>query len=167
MRALVADGRAGEALHGYDDLATRLRDDLGTTPGRETAELHVSVLRDAAPPAEPPAAVPVADGSTAAARPRARARPRRTRLGRGWARPARRLLLVEGEAGIGKTRFLDAVADLAAATGGRVLRGRCHPSERSMFLQPFVDALRPVAARPRPRPPWRRSCATTPLRGCR
>ena len=54
------------------------------------------------------------------------------------------LLLVEGEAGIGKTRLLDAVADFAAATGGRVLRGRCHPAERSLFLQPYVDALRPA-----------------------
>ena len=36
------------------------------------------------------------------------------------------------------------MADLAAATGGRVLRGRCHPAERSLFLQPFVDALRPA-----------------------
>ena len=55
-----------------------------------------------------------------------------------------RLLLVEGEAGIGKTRLLDAVADLATSTGGLVLRGRCHPAERSLFLQPFVDALRPA-----------------------
>ena len=33
----------------------------------------------------------------------------------------------------------------ASATGGLVLRGRCHPAERSLFLQPFVDALRPAA----------------------
>ena len=25
-----------------------------------------------------------------------------------------------------------------------MLRGRCHPAERSLFLQPYVDALRPV-----------------------
>ena len=27
-----------------------------------------------------------------------------------------------------------------------MLRGRCHPAERSLFLQPFVDALRPALA---------------------
>ena len=37
-------------------------------------------------------------------------------------------------------------AELCAATGGAVVRGRCHPAERSLFLQPFVDALRPALA---------------------
>ncbi len=36
------------------------------------------------------------------------------------------------------------MAALAEDTGGLVLTGRCHPAERSLFLQPFVDALRPV-----------------------
>ena len=54
------------------------------------------------------------------------------------------LVLVEGVGGIGKTRLLDATADLAEAGGGLVLRARCHPAERSLFLQPYVDALRPV-----------------------
>ena len=54
------------------------------------------------------------------------------------------LVLVDGVGGIGKTRLLDATRDLAESTGGLVLRGRCHPAERSLFLQPYVDALRPV-----------------------
>ena len=39
-------------------------------------------------------------------------------------------------------------ADLAASTGGLVLRSRCHPTERSLFLQPYVDALRPALLPP-------------------
>ena len=50
------------------------------------------------------------------------------------------LVLVDGVGGIGKTRLLDATGDLAESTGGLVLQGRCHPAERSLFLQPFVDA---------------------------
>ena len=142
MRALVADGRAAAALTAYDDLAARLREDLGTTPDRETGDLHLSVLREAALPAESPAGHHVE-------RPLLVGRePELAQVERAWAGLASpdqpRLLLVEGEAGIGKTRLLDAVADLATSTGGRVLRGRCHPAERSLFLQPFVDALRPV-----------------------
>ena len=142
MRALVADGRAAAALTAYDDLVARLREDLGTTPDHETADLHLSVLREAALPAEAPATHHV-DRPLLVGREHELAQAERAWAG--LASPGRpRLLLVEGEAGIGKTRLLDAVTDLAAATGGRVLRGRCHPAERSLFLQPFVDALRPV-----------------------
>ncbi|MFD0472360.1 hypothetical protein ACFQ0B_31715 [Nonomuraea thailandensis] len=35
---------------------------------------------------------------------------------------------------------------MAGATGGTVLRARCHEIERALFLQPFVDALRPRVA---------------------
>ena len=142
MRALVADGRASAALAAYDDLASRLREELGTSPDRESVDLHVSVLREADLPAEAPTRTPV-ERTLLVGREPELARAERAWAGLGAAStPA--LVLVEGEAGIGKTRFLDAVADLAAATGGRVLRGRCHPAERSLFLQPFVDALRPA-----------------------
>ena len=142
MRALVADGRASAALAAYDDLAARLREELGTSPDRESVDLHVSVLREADLPAEAPTRTAV-ERTLLVGREPELARAERTWAGLGAAgTPA--LVLVEGEAGIGKTRFLDAVADLAAATGGRVLRGRCHPAERSLFLQPFVDALRPA-----------------------
>ncbi len=142
MRALVADGRPSAALAAYDDLAGRLREELGTVPDRGTAAVHLAILREGRLPPED--------------RPRAELA-RAMLMGRdhelaaaqaAWAGVGAdqdgHLLLVEGEAGIGKTRLLDAVADLAAATGGSVLRGRCHPAERSLFLQPYIDALRPA-----------------------
>jgi len=142
MRALVADGRSTAALAAYDALARRLRDELGTAPDHDTADLHLAVLPEAPLPAEPPVTATVA-------RPALIGRDSELALiERAWARAgsgaAPTLVLVEGEAGIGKTRLLDAVADLAGRTGGCVLRGRCHPTERSLFLQPYVDALRPV-----------------------
>lgn len=142
MRALVADGRASRALAAYDELVERLREELGTAPDRETSELHLAVLREASLPPEAPTRAESGQRSLVG---------REAELAwveRAWAGLAdtdgTRLILVEGEAGIGKSRLLDAVADLSTATGGRVLRGRCHPAERSLFLQPFVDALRPV-----------------------
>ncbi len=142
MRALVADGRPSAALAAYGDLAGRLREELGTAPDRGTAAVHLAILREDSLPIEnrprgelARAVLMGRDDELAAAQ-------------AAWADVGAdqdgHLLLVEGEAGIGKTRLLDAVADLAAATGGRVLRGRCHPAERSLFLQPYVDALRPA-----------------------
>ena len=148
IRALVADGRTAAALSAFDSLAARLREELGTDADRETSALHLAVLREAAMPAEaPPERVPE--------RPALVGRePELARAEAAWAALADpagpRLLVVEGEAGIGKTRLLEAVGDIARSTGGRTLGGRCHPAERSLFLQPFLDALRPplLAASP-------------------
>ncbi len=141
MRALVADGRTAAALAAYDALAARLSDELGTDPDQVTAELHLAILRETSLPGE-------RSGESGLARPVLIGREGElASIERAWAAAGSDttpLLLVVGEAGIGKTRLLDAVADLAAGTGGRVLRGRCHPTERSLFLQPYVDALRPV-----------------------
>ena len=116
-----------------------------------TTRLHLAILREEPLPAEKHGEPldPV------------RQRPRRPRpslvgrevevaaLDRSWAAAEGRvrsgwLVLLEGQGGIGKTRLLDAVADLAESSGGLVLRGRCHPAERSLFLQPYADALRPT-----------------------
>ncbi|MBF4769480.1 AAA family ATPase [Nocardioides agariphilus] len=142
MRALVADGRASGALAVYDDLAGRLREELGSAPGRETSGLHLAVLREASLPTEQPSRHP-AERALLLGRD-----PEIAVVERAWAGLAsangERLLLVAGEAGIGKSRLLDALSQMCASTGGQVLRGRCHPAERSLFLQPFVDALRPA-----------------------
>ena len=97
MRAHAANGTPPAALTAYDDLARRLRADLGTDPETGTRELHLALLRGLAPPAE---------GSRAAGRAR---RPqlvgRETELGLVddlWARAgegAGSLVLIEGAGG--------------------------------------------------------------------
>ena len=47
------------------------------------------------------------------------------------------MVLIAGEAGIGKTRLAQAVAELAGATGAMVVQARCYEAERSLFLQPL------------------------------
>ena len=49
MRAQVADGSVAAALSAYDELAGRLREDLGIDPAAETARLHLAILREEAP----------------------------------------------------------------------------------------------------------------------
>jgi len=139
--ALVRDGRQTAALEQYAGLAARLADELGTDPDPETQRLHVTILRGEQP-----------------GRPPARASARRTGalvgreeevglLDRAWSaassgKPS--LILVAGIPGIGKTRLLEEVSSLATSSGGLVLATRCRPGERSLFLQPFVEVLRPV-----------------------
>jgi len=45
MNALAREGNTAEALRVYDDLRTRLRDDLGVAPSTQTQELHKQLLR--------------------------------------------------------------------------------------------------------------------------
>ncbi|OZM71277.1 AfsR family transcriptional regulator [Amycolatopsis antarctica] len=45
MRALYLAGRPNEALAAFEDLRTRLRDELGADPAPELVELHQAVLR--------------------------------------------------------------------------------------------------------------------------
>ncbi len=57
------------------------------------------------------------------------------------------LVMIIGEAGIGKTALAENLGAQAAETGATVLRTRCYEAERSLFLQPIVEALAPVVAR--------------------
>ena len=53
------------------------------------------------------------------------------------------VVLVEGEAGIGKTRLATEFLDWAIAQGADVLRGQAFESNRRLAYQPFIEALRP------------------------
>ncbi len=53
------------------------------------------------------------------------------------------VVLLEGEAGIGKTRLASEFLDWAGAQGADVLRGQAFESNRGLSYQPFIDALRP------------------------
>ena len=54
--------------------------------------------------------------------------------------------MIVGEAGIGKTALAEFLAAEAAEDGATVLRTRCYETERSLFLQPIVEAIAPVVA---------------------
>jgi tetratricopeptide (TPR) repeat protein len=139
MQALVLDGRPAAALEAYQQLATRLADELGVDPDPDTQQLHVAILRGeelAAPEA----------ASTATETRLVGREPEVVTLDTAWAdasagRPS--LVLVAGVPGIGKTRLLTEATNLASRSGGLVLATSCRPGERSLFLQPYLDVLRP------------------------
>jgi DNA-binding SARP family transcriptional activator/tetratricopeptide (TPR) repeat protein len=141
MQLLVADGRTAAALDAYAALAARLADDLGTDPDPETQRLHLALLRAEKPTASRSTTSTGAEGVLVGREDEVRA------LDEAWARAGAghsRLVLVTGVAGIGKTRLLEESARLAEEGGGLVLAVRCHLGERSLFLEPYVEALRPV-----------------------
>ncbi|UGS36087.1 BTAD domain-containing putative transcriptional regulator [Capillimicrobium parvum] len=161
MEALAADGNVAEAMRVYDDLRVRLRDELGAAPAAEMQALHQRLL------AGESGRRAVAEQPPAAALPRRLSPPERSIfVARGrelevlrtaWndARAGtRRLVLVGGEPGIGKTRLAQEFAR-SAYLDGTVLYAACQ-EEALVPYQPFVvarplgrrlDAVRALAAR--------------------
>ena len=150
MSAATAAGEQAKALAAYEALRQRLGRELGADPAPQTRELHLAILREqdgglarsgsgrAAPPGRKPGAILLAG------------RDRESKeLREAWAAAAGGqpgLVTITGEAGIGKTTLAETLAAEAAEDGGTVLRTRCYETERSLFLQPIVEAIAPVAA---------------------
>jgi len=146
MTALVRAGQPARALEVYAGLREVLADELGTSPSTETEAAHVALLRDEPLPRldAGPAPAPGARDGDLVERDDELARLRTAWVAAATGHPG--VLLVVGEAGIGKTSLAEAFATEVGAAGGRVLRARCYEAERSLFLQPLVDALTPALA---------------------
>ena len=144
MEALYRNGEPGSALSAYEHLRTTLIDELGADPSPQTDALYLAILRmEPLPPpgslggAAPPPSAPAGQivGREAELR----------HLARCWERAAggeAAVLLVSGAAGSGKTVMCSEVARQAQATGGAALWATCYEAERSLFLQPILEAVR-------------------------
>ena len=154
LLSLYRSGRQSEALRRYREVRALLVEELGIDPGPALRALEIAILRqdDPAPRPEAPAPATPADVPL----PAWLQAPGDAFVGRGeelhavrasFARSAvgeRRLALVVGEPGIGKTRLLrEAARDLQEA-GALVLGGRC-AEEPLHVLQPFADAISRLA----------------------
>jgi DNA-binding SARP family transcriptional activator/tetratricopeptide (TPR) repeat protein len=148
MLAHARSGEPGRALAVFDALRTTLADALGVDPAPQTRELHLRILQEQ--PAEHLPQWPVPGVSRAGGTDEVVGRAAEVAaLTAAWAAAVESrsaLVLVTGEAGIGKTRLLEESVAIADRTGGRVLWARCYETERSLFLQPIVDALEPAVA---------------------
>jgi DNA-binding SARP family transcriptional activator len=157
MRLYGRQGRRGAALKQYQVCVGVLQRDLGAEPEAETRQLYQDLLRrpavgleasDArgdrrsrlartvgpAPPDLPAADTPLFGRQAELGRLRQVLED--ALLGHGH------IATVVGEAGIGKTRLVSALAADALARGCRVLIGHCHESDSILSFGPWVDACR-------------------------
>lgn len=154
-----AGDRAG-ALKEFELFRQHLTSELGVEPMPETMAVHEAILRDkalprpaqikteTAPPAHQLLQLPFAGRKTEMAS-----------LQNWWRDVARgqgRLLLVGGDAGVGKTRLMEEFARLAESQGGRVISGTTLPTTAVPY-QAMLAALRsalPMLPLPEIEPVW-------------
>jgi DNA-binding SARP family transcriptional activator/predicted ATPase len=135
MRLHALAGERARALRVYHTCATTLERELGVPPSEETRESYLA-LRSAEeePSGGGAGAVPFVG--------------RRDELKRcvGTYREAMdgraTVLLVRGEAGIGKTRLVEQLGMLCTRQGHAVVRARAYPGEGRLAYAPIVDWLR-------------------------
>jgi DNA-binding SARP family transcriptional activator len=157
MSASAAAGEPAKALVAYAGLRERLGDELGADPAPQTQQLHLAILReqDGERPDRRQASTrfggPEPSGRRRLSRPALVGRDAETTaLREAWGRAVAAdpgLVMIVGEAGIGKTALAEELAAEAGEDGATVLRTRCYEAERSLFLQPIVEAIAPVMTR--------------------
>ncbi|MFG2002154.1 BTAD domain-containing putative transcriptional regulator [Spirillospora sp. NPDC048911] len=154
--ALYRSGRQADALAALRRVRTRLDADLGLQPGPElrrleqavfdqSADLEVPAVERPAPAEQPPGRERRAASGGLIGRAgqlsRADERLGEVRRGRGG------VLLVTGEAGIGKSRLAREIAEQAVARGFRVAQGGCVDGTAPAFW-PWIQVLRDADADP-------------------
>jgi DNA-binding SARP family transcriptional activator/predicted ATPase len=148
IRLYALNGDRAAALAQYRDCVRTLSQELGVAPLEETAALFEQVSEGtlAAPTATPPpeAAAPAAAPAPPSDLPLVGRAGELAALveAHGSATPDGRLAVVEGEAGIGKTRLASELMASAGAAGATVLAARCHEDEAGLPYGPVVELLR-------------------------
>jgi DNA-binding SARP family transcriptional activator len=151
MRAYHRLGEPGEALAAYERLRTVLVEELGADPGAETERLYLAVLQgQPVEDEEARAAPPLAPAVSAALVGRDQELEALIEIWASTVRGSTGCVVLSGEAGIGKTALAGELAQQAESAGGLVLEARCYEAERSLFLQPVLEAVRAAAARVHP-----------------
>jgi DNA-binding SARP family transcriptional activator len=146
MRLHEARGDRARALRAYHACAAELERELGIEPSAPTRAAYEALL----PAHEQAAAALAALGGPALVG----RGPERTRLAQLWRATERgraQLVLVTGEAGIGKTRLLEELRSWCAQLGAVTAEARSYPAEGALAYGPVVAWLRsePLAARRR------------------
>ncbi len=143
-------GQRDQALRAFEQCRGLLADELGVDPMPETVGVHTRILR------EEPVNDPVLIRPTPVpARPGRRPLPawlpfvgreEETEALAGHLAAAMegygRLVLIAGEAGVGKTRLAEEFLALAEEHGAQVFQGRAYEPERDLPYQPVRESLR-------------------------
>jgi len=160
MRLYARQGRRAAALRQYQLCVDVLQRELGVEPEETTKQVYRELLPQPAPRmAAHQAADPQPLPQRHRGRPRAHHRSRRIttpligrdsevgRLNQALARACTghgHIVVVLGEAGIGKTRLITALREAAPRRGAHALIGHSYETERLLPFGPWVQAIREV-----------------------
>jgi predicted ATPase/DNA-binding SARP family transcriptional activator len=164
------DGQRNAALRQYRECVRILEKELGVIPLEETTQLYQDILENRLPPppvlvsntpSQPPvgvsavvidvhiAAEPPADSNRSVheqAFPLVGREEERQALWRAYSARKGFFFVLEGEAGIGKTRLAEEFLSQVRSAGGVVIRARCYEGETELAYAPFMDGLNAVLA---------------------
>ncbi|MCL7455188.1 MAG: AAA family ATPase, partial [Anaerolineae bacterium] len=154
MRTYCRLGQRNAALEQYERCREAVQAELGAEPVDETAALRQAIVDGRIPigPAHDSYSVQAHRSGRLGRSPLDVITPVRL-VGRDWetgllhyawqvARMGHgELVLISGEAGVGKTRLVEELADQLRWQGTRVLCGRCYEFERALPYQPLAEAL--------------------------
>ncbi|MBB3086765.1 BTAD domain-containing putative transcriptional regulator [Geodermatophilus sabuli] len=161
VTALYAADRQAEALDALRRCTELLRDELGIDPGPELRDLERAVLRQdptltdrlprpvlsiVPPPAPMPSVTPGSESLVGRQAEMAHLRAVSEQATAG--RPG--IVVLGGEAGIGKTRLAEAAADAGRAAGWSVAWSRCADDAGAPPLWPWTQVLEQLGQEPLP-----------------
>lgn len=152
-------GQRSAAMRQYRECVRILEAELGVAPMGETQDLYESVRKDRLPPLEIKQKSPLVELKSASSPPTLASgvstneqqrlpligrEPQLAELRRLYtAVPSQgQLVILRGEAGIGKTRLAEAFLDEVRAAGGFVLAARCYEGESGLAYGAIMTALR-------------------------
>ncbi len=148
IEALAACGRKWEAIEAYERLRDALDDAYAAEPESATKDLYRRLLTgQAVRRAQEPGAQA---GPAPAPRALVGRRAEWERLRSSWQQASMgksHLLLITGEAGVGKTRLAEQLLALADQQGMATARARCYGAEGRLTLAPVTEWLRSAQIR--------------------
>lgn len=151
-------GDRAASLRQYRECARVLESELGVAPLDETTALHKSVMENRPPP-PPTFSGGVSTETGKESIPALRSPGRLFGRDSEWeallgayeaAGGGGRLVVIEGEAGIGKTRLAEELLEYASERGAPTVATRCYPDGANLAYGPFVEALSTVSGRGSP-----------------
>ena len=157
MRAYCSLGQRNAALALYHKAEVYLRQELGVAPVIETLALYTAIAEGQIKIGQAPDTLIMPLHYAPVQSPRVQDPFEITRTGpfvgreeelsrllQAWEATlasGRRLVLIEGEAGVGKSRLVEEFATYVRRLGAWILPGQCYAFERYLSYQPIIEAL--------------------------